>query len=129
MMLVLLMDNLAWVVPLVVLLAKVLFRLVANNELELADIEETLLVLPVDIIFLAISFASAKAISAPDHQTALSWALAAGGLLILGVGVVALWRCSQRAWDKAKKAKVTVVVISNWLISLVPLLLVIRGLQ
>lgn len=122
------LANLAWVVPSILLVSKILFRLVANNEFELADLGEVTLALPVDIAFLAVSFASAKAISSTDHRSALSWALSAGFLLVLGVLVTAMWRQSRRSWDKGETIRVVLLVVLNWIIALVPLVAVVRGL-
>ena len=104
------MDHLNIILPLTLLLIGFLLKLFIGRNIETPKLIEALCELPVDIMFLALSFAIAFTISNSVNQAAgLFYCF--GGMAI-AILVVVLWRISINLYDSKNKHNLWVLILA-----------------
>jgi hypothetical protein len=118
------MKPLEIILPTIILMLAILMKLLVNRSASIPLVVEAFFTLPVEMLFLALTFVSADAIENEKHtNTALATALA---LVAVGVIIVAIWRWGLSRLDKSKMFLSWALFVMNITISLAILIYVIR---
>lgn len=104
------MENLNIILPLTLLLIGFLLKLFIGKNIETPSLIQALCELPVDIIFLALSFAIAFTISNSVNQASGLFYCFAG--IAVAILVVVLWRISISQYLKKNKYPLWVLILA-----------------
>lgn len=108
------MEHLEIILPITILVLAFILKLAIDRNVEVPHIIQALCELPVDMIFLSISFLIAFTISKPkDQSEGLFLTLA---FIVMAVIVVILWRKSLKTFEDKKRIWIVLFCI-NMLIS------------